>query len=159
MAPKLTPDNLCLPEIFDLDITRHPVDKDIFPMPQAAGEFQGQKEKIYVPAPAKPSPFASKRYITDVGTGSQFVRFYKDLTYQLSEVALVSDEQGHPQAPRPTVVPMPKEAEGALKDFKLTVAMEAEKRSLGSSPLNQEIIALGTGSAFPSRPRNGISLI
>jgi hypothetical protein len=128
-------------------------------MPHAAGEFQGQKEKIYVRAPAIPSPFASERYITDVGSGSQFVKFYKNLTYQPAEVALVSDKVGHPQAPRPAIVPMPKEAEGTLKEFKHAVAMEAEKRSRDSDRLNQEIIALGTGSAFPSRPRNGISSI
>ena len=149
-----------MPEIFDVDITRHTVDKDIFPMPQSAGQFQGEKEKIYVPAPATPSPFSNERYITDVGTGSQFVKFYKNLTYQPSEVGLVSDEKGEPQNLRHPVVPIPKEAEGALQDFKLAVATEAEKRSLESGPVfNQEIIALGTGSAFPSRPRNGTSYI
>jgi hypothetical protein len=121
-------------------------------LPQSAGNFQdvGSRKK-YVPAPPLPPPFLNERYITDVGPGSQFVRFYKGLTYQPSDVALALEERFIREAVRP----IPSNAAEALGEMKAAIAAEMIKPISNATHLNQEVIALGTGSAVPCKTRNG----
>lgn len=154
MAPKLTPDNLTLPEQYDGDVGRHKVDRNIFPLPHSAGGFKDVGSRsLYVPAPAPPSPLSNERYITDIGAGSQFIKFYKDLTYQTSDVALAGDDK-FGLTPFET---MPSNAWEAFEEVKGVIAAETLNRSVSNgTQMDQEIIALGTGSSFPSKSRNGI---
>jgi len=153
MAPKLTPDNITLPEQYNLDITRHEMDANIFPLPQSAGEFKNfGSGKKYIPVPALPSPFLNDRYITDIGSGSQFVKFYKDLTYQPSAVALAKEGRFN-QGP---IEPIPLNSKGSVQVMKSRIATEMIQRSMSKGMHeDQEIIALGTGSATPSNWRGG----
>src|SRR5271154_5083554 len=74
MAPKLTPDNLVLPEHYMFDLDRHFLNDSIFPLAHHPGESvltPGSASKKFTPAPPLPSPYTDKRFITDVRVGSE----------------------------------------------------------------------------------------
>ena len=74
MAPKLTADNLVLPEHYMFDLDRHFLNDSIFPLAHHAGELvltPGSASKKFTPAPPLPSSYTDERFITDVRPGSE----------------------------------------------------------------------------------------
>src|SRR5579859_2758473 len=84
MAPKLTPDNLAIPDGYIQDLDRNALDENIFPLAHHAGELiwtPNSYSKKYTPSPPLPSPYKDPRIITDIRVGSQ-IDFSKPIAYK-----------------------------------------------------------------------------
>src|ERR1700736_5369180 len=83
MAPKLTPDNLVLPDAYLADLDRNTLDEKIFPLSHHAGTLTLTPEshfKKYIPAPPLPSPYMDERFIADIRCQSR-INFRRDMSY------------------------------------------------------------------------------
>ena len=160
MAPKLTPDNLILPEQYLLDLDRNLLDDSIFPLPHHAGELTitpNSFSKKYMPSPPFPSPYKDERFITDIRVTGELDGFNKKMKYTPSLPGVGMCEEKHFLGPgeknRFAI-------ESVINGTKALIAEIGEKRGDNRYPGGDvEIITLGTGSAIPNKLRNGIPLI
>jgi hypothetical protein len=154
MAPKLIPDNLLLPDPFIDDLDRTFLDPKIFPVSHYSGQIKhkpGPHVKQYIPAPPIPSPYSNERFITDIKLGSE-------ITFKDSKVEFVRNTDGDgslkiPPTLRSSIL-------SAVKDTKNEIEKLAETQIENLHPelypgSDVEIMTFGTGSAIPSKYRNG----
>ena len=157
MAPKLTPDNLTVPEGYIQDLDRNALDQDILPLVHHAGELEltpNSYSKKYTPAPPFPSPYTDPRIITDIGAGSQ-IDFLKKMKYDPtpggSRIIEVKHYLGQSAPNRLSL-------EGVIRGTKNVISQAAPRQKDDIYPgKDVEILTLGTGSAIPNKYRNGIS--
>lgn len=156
MAPKLTPDNLTLPDQYMLDLDRNLLDDSIFPLPRHAGQLNltsNSFSKKYTPAQASPSPYKDERFITDVRLGSEFDGISKDVRYVAQTGEGVVEEKHYLGASAQNRL----EIENVIKGTKTLISQNSKTRGENRYPGGEvEIITLGTGSAVPNKLRNGI---
>lgn len=156
MAPKLTPDNLTLPDQYMLDLDRNLLDDSIFPLPHHAGQLiltSNSFSKKYTPAQALPSPYKDERFITDVRLGSEFDGVSKDMRY----IAQTGDGIVEEKHYLGTSAQNRLDIENVIKGTKTLISEIGETRGENRYPGGEvEIITLGTGSAVPNKLRNGI---
>jgi hypothetical protein len=160
MAPKLTPDNLIMPEAFVGSLDRNALDDSIFPLGHHTGELVISAEsnsRRYSPAPPLPSPYADERFITDVRISSE-VLFSKEITYDAAPdgdgVIDFKHWLSHTETNRHKL-------ESVVEGMRSLISRIGETRTETTKPAGEdvEIITLGTGSAIPNKHRNGIFLL
>jgi hypothetical protein len=160
MAPKLTPDNLTLPEQYMLDLDRNLLDHSIFPLPHHAGELAitpNSFSKKYTPAPPLPSPYNDGRFITDVRVASQLEGFTKSIKYTAVQAGAEICEEKHyfGQGEKNRLA-----LESVMNGTRALIAEIGKTRDENRYPGGDvEIITLGTGSAIPNKLRNGMTSI
>ena len=142
MAPKLTPDNLAIPESYLSDMERTELDPSIFPRAQYGGTFvtTASKSLQYIPSPPVPSPYKHERFITDIKVSSTV-----DLLKKVQYVGVVTEDRQSEDISAPCG---DREEIAALLD-----GIEEERPNVESAGSDVEIITLGTGSAVASRHR------
>ena len=156
MAPKLTPDNLTIPEGYIQDLDRNALDENIFPLAHHAGQLSltpNTYTKNYTPSLPLPSPYKDPRIITDIRAGSQ-VDFLKTVSYNAapegSGALEVRHYLGQSDSNR-------RQLEQVIQGTKDLISQAPERSADDISPgQDVEIITLGTGSAIPNKYRNGI---
>jgi hypothetical protein len=158
MAPKLTPDNLVLPEHYMFDLDRHFLNDSIFPLAHHAGELvltPGSASKKFTPAPPLPSPYTDERFITDIRVGSE-LDFHHGGVWTADDTSNggkieVKHYRGNSSKSRTRV-----EKEVHIRDKRDSISfLDATRRQEPFPGGDIEIITLGTGSAIPNKCRNG----
>jgi hypothetical protein len=163
MAPKLTPDNLTLPEHYFLDVDRNLLDDLIFPLPHLSltsgrlGIASGEFSKKYTPTPPFPSPYKDDRFITDVRVGSELDGFNGGLKYTAEQRPNGIVQKLHYLG---TEGPNRRDILSVINGTKTLISDVYQTREEGRYPGDDiEIITFGTGSAMPSKTRNGTTTI
>lgn len=156
MAPKLTPDNLVLPDQYVWDLDRNFLDDSIFPLVRHSGTLAftpNHYSKKYTPAPPLPTPYSDDRFITDIRVSSHF-DFRKGMTKYIpaeegNEGVEIKHYLGNSTQNR-------LEIESVVNGIKTLISEIGATRKETRYPGGEvEIITLGTGSAIPNICRNG----
>jgi hypothetical protein len=154
MAPKLTPDNLVIPDTYIADLDRNSLDPSIFPLSHHGGQLSmDTTRRRYTPASPYPSPYSNERITTDIRVNTEIdFRDRKQLKFNPDSDAKDVWES------KPLLGGESLDGETITSLIKATQSIIAEKAKVNDISFpgsDVEIITLGTGSAVPNKYRNG----
>jgi hypothetical protein len=161
MAPRLLPDNLVIPDSYLQDLDRNLLDSSIFPLSHHSGELgftPNSYSKKYTPALPLPSPYPNAQMITDIRPGSQIHFRGKNVTFDPTVENNGIVEFKHYLGGKSGQFRLAVESHiKATKEKINEIGRERKEYNLPGSDV--EVHMLGTGSAVPSKYRNGMYVL